>query len=111
MERENIVVPFKNIDDLKKKARLAKDLDAVLGGIDMAFDGKGTLKIPDESHKEDLEKAHKVVADYKDTMVSKSFQPEDLDSVARVLSQVKIGLSEYLSEEQFVEIFGTDSLT
>ncbi|MEY4747001.1 MAG: hypothetical protein RLZZ416_50 [Candidatus Parcubacteria bacterium] len=103
------IIPFENAAELEKKARIKRDLDALEKALRIAKEGRGEAlsHVPD-NEAEILASAIQAVASFRNEVLAQPFTDDTASEAQRMVMIVKVGLSKYLSERQFVEIFGSD---
>ena len=106
------VISFEDRDELAGKARLKSDIERVRDGLLMALEGRGKI-MPDVAATDntELSEIRTYFEQYIGTALAGPLTKEVLDEATVKITLAKIILSRYLSEEQFVEVFETGSLS
>ncbi len=102
------IIPIRNREELEGKAQVKKDVEAAVRALDVAIEGRGGKGVPNEAKRAGLETLRAQVAGYIDYLMAKELEHSDPHEVYGLLVGVKLTLAEYLTDEQYVEIFGTD---
>lgn len=104
------VIPFEKLEDLQKKRAIKLTLEAAIQATRVAYEGRGKIGKPDETQRRALENALGLLQMIRDDLLERPLTADVPGYVAETISRVKIALTQYLSEEQFVALFGTDNL-
>lgn len=109
MERGR-VIRFSDSAELQQKRDMKVALDSALRGLSVAIEGKSERSVPDEEAVRKLEQSRDDLRRYSREMMDESVKEEEMRRVENITSMAKAWLSSYLSDEQFVEIFGMDNV-
>ncbi|RJR14302.1 hypothetical protein C4585_00555 [Candidatus Parcubacteria bacterium] len=100
------------IDYSEKRESVTKDLGAVVQGLEMALRGEGEKKtelsaIDKNELRMYIDRFDRVL---EGALGVKNFSRKEYDTAVGQVSTAKRFLTKYLSEKQFIALFGTDNL-
>lgn len=107
--KDRRVISFENPRELAMKGAMKKDLDGAIRGLSMIIKGEGAKRKADEREKGFVRRTMHQIEEFQQKLLAEKFTEEDLGKTASLVSQIKIGLAEFLSEEQIAQLFGTDN--
>ncbi len=99
-----------NISELREKRTLLQQLDQASRALALASSGNGMRGQPNAEQRVDLANASSHIEKVRADISSRPLEKTDSPSIATTMMFIKAGLASYLSDEQFIQIFGTDNL-
>ena len=91
------VISFKNTEELEKKRSVKKGLECVAKALVLAYEGGGEVSVPSAEKKSDIMDLLGRLKTFERGMLKNPLTSDTLDDVASLTTEIKIGLSEYLS--------------
>lgn len=108
---KNNVIQFKSQEELKKEARIKMTLANALEAIDTAYEGRGAVLAQlTDTDKESLARTRDRVNEVVEAVLANPHDALIDEMVTNVMQGTKVELAKYLSEAQYVELFGSGSL-
>lgn len=109
-ESQKRVLRFEAREQLDEKANMRTRLDEGIRALSTIEEGRSEERMASTEQKVDFRASIDLLIENRDQIMTAELTREKKEQILSMLQVVRVACAEYLSEEQYVEFFGSDKL-